>query len=39
VISIEDRAKQIAEKKAEKRERRQHLDTVGDKPSNESNRG
>jgi hypothetical protein len=38
VISIEDRAKEIAEKKAEKRERRQHLNTLGDKTSDESNR-
>jgi hypothetical protein len=38
VISIEDRAKEIAEKKAERRERRQRLKTLGDKTSNESNR-
>jgi hypothetical protein len=38
VISIEDRAKEIAEKKTEKRERRQRLKTLGDKTSNESNR-
>jgi hypothetical protein len=33
VISIEDRAKEIAEKKTEKRERRQRLKTLGDKTS------
>jgi hypothetical protein len=38
VISIEERAQEIATSKAEKRERRQRLNTLGDKASNESTR-
>ena len=37
-VSIEHRAKEIAEEKTEKRERRQRLKTLGDQTSNESNR-
>jgi len=33
VISIEERAKEIAAKKAKRRERRQHLKVLGDKQS------
>jgi hypothetical protein len=35
IISIEDRAKEIAEKKAEKRERRQHLKILEEKKADE----